>query len=192
MLGKGMFTLICGGATKNTVRLFILELSRVSVSIILSKNLTGSAVRYAPDRVLFDSVEAVKGIICFSSLVKRNHKASYLLLISQTDIYGYNSNVIKSTTYNALLHRAPNILTARDRKQHGKRKRIISQGFSDANLRSLEKLVISQIDNFCKVLSSDTAFPEEPDIATSKEGWGPARDLSKLCKFFVRWLCLNA
>lgn len=99
------------------------------------------------------------------------------------DIYGYNSNVIKSTSYNALLHRAPNILTARDKKQHGKRKRIISQGFSDANLRALEEPVVAQIKNFCHVLASNTAFKEEFEVASVKQGWGPARDVSKLCEF---------
>lgn len=107
---------------------------------------------------------------------------SSLTLTNELDIYGYNSNVIKSTTYNALLHRAPNILTARDKKQHGKRKRIISQGFSDANLRALEEPVMSQIANFCEVLSSNTTFVEESNTAAVKDGWGPARDMSKLCK----------
>lgn len=42
--------------------------------------------------------------------------------------------------------------------------------------------MISQILNFCNVLSSATPFQEEKDVSIRKEGWGPARDMSKLCE----------
>ncbi|KAH8682569.1 cytochrome P450 [Xylariales sp. PMI_506] len=112
----------------------------------------GNYVRYAPDRLLFNT-----------------HKAFQ-------DIYGHSSNVTKSIAYDALVHRAPNILTTRDKAQHGRRKRLISQGVSDASLRALEPAIIRHIQKFCRKVS-------EPDPAGSD--WSTAKDISEWCNYLA-------
>jgi cytochrome P450 len=101
-----------------------------------------------------------------------------LILIS--DIYGHRSNVNKSKTYNVMVHRAPNTLTILDKKQHGRKKRVISQGFSDASLRALEPAILSHIQKFCSKLAdseNDDGSPAIPDE------WSPNRNMSNWCKW---------
>ncbi|OHE96345.1 fatty acid synthase alpha subunit reductase [Colletotrichum orchidophilum] len=120
----------------------------------------GRVVRYAPDRLLFDSVQSVH------------------------DIYGHSSNAIKAKSYSALLHGAPNILTARDKKQHGKRKRIISQGLSDSKMRALEPKILNQIKIFCDVLYG-TPGAATTAGQTSAAAWGSLRNMSKFCDYLA-------
>jgi cytochrome P450 len=70
------------------------------------------------------------------------------------DIYNHRSNVQKSRVYSTLVHRAPNTLTLIDKVEHGKRRRIISQGFSDAALRTYQPKILAQIQNFCSALTT--------------------------------------
>ena len=79
----------------------------------------------------------------------------------------------------------PNILTLRDKHQHGRRKKLISQGFSDANLRTLEPAILTQIAKFCDKLIE----PLDDDGLTSHGyqdkpagQWSCTRDLSRWCE----------
>jgi cytochrome P450 len=81
---------------------------------------TGKYVRYAPDRVLFNSARAV------------------------SDIYSHRANTIKSKTYLMLAPQAANSLTMRDEVLHGKRRRVVSQAFSDATMRSFEPKIVEK------------------------------------------------
>jgi cytochrome P450 len=89
----------------------------------------GKVVRYAPNRVLINSAEAVR------------------------DIYSHKSNVVKSQTYDALVHRAPNILTLRDKRQHGRRRRVMSQALSDASITASQDDILQQVTKFVSSLA---------------------------------------
>ncbi|EPS29076.1 hypothetical protein PDE_04025 [Penicillium oxalicum 114-2] len=106
----------------------------------------GNCIRYAPDRLAFDTAKAV------------------------SDIYGYGGNVRKSQVYDTLVHRTANTLTMRDKKQHAQRRRIMSHGFSDAAIRSFEPRVQELIQTLCDLLivkdaSADSEWSAPQDMA---------------------------
>ncbi|RFU28638.1 hypothetical protein B7463_g7707, partial [Scytalidium lignicola] len=68
------------------------------------------------------------------------------------DIYTHEKNVKKSKGYNAMVHRSHNTLTMFDKKEHGRRRRLISQGFSDAALRQYQGAIMTHVMKFCSCL----------------------------------------
>ena len=63
-----------------------------------------------------------------------------------------------------MIHRAPNVLTSMDKKQHGRRRRILAQGLSDAALRRYEPTIKVHVDKLCQQMkgkdtSSDWSEP---------------------------------
>ncbi|OJK01152.1 hypothetical protein ASPACDRAFT_26403, partial [Aspergillus aculeatus ATCC 16872] len=107
----------------------------------------GNHIRYAPDRLAFDTAKAV------------------------SDIYGYGWKVRKSQVYDTLVHRTANTLTMRDKKQHAKRRRIMSHGFSDAAIRSFEPRVQELIQTLCDLLIVKDA--------SSESEWSAPQDMAK-------------
>ena len=85
----------------------------------------GDIVRYAPNRLLINTPSGLK------------------------TIYSYSPDYRKSERYKVMIHRAPNTLTAIDKKIHGRKRRIVSQGLSDAALRSYEPTIIDHINKLC-------------------------------------------
>lgn len=61
------------------------------------------------------------------------------------DIYSHRSNTLKSKVYHTLAQQAPNALILRDKTLHGRRRRVVSQAFSDNTLRSFESQIIRAI-----------------------------------------------
>ncbi|CDM28612.1 Cytochrome P450 [Penicillium roqueforti FM164] len=107
----------------------------------------GNHIRYAPDRLTFNTAQAVM------------------------DIYGIGSRVRKSKVYETLVHQAPNTLTLRDKKKHAQRRRIMSQGFSDAAIRSFEPRVLELVQRLCGILQGDL---------NSNDGkWSKGQDMAK-------------
>jgi len=48
-----------------------------------------------------------------------------------------------------MVHKAPNTFTAIERSVHEKKRRVVSQGFSDAALRTYEPKMLECIDKLC-------------------------------------------
>ncbi|OQE74125.1 hypothetical protein PENNAL_c0084G11992 [Penicillium nalgiovense] len=96
----------------------------------------GDIVRYAPNRVLFNSNTGLK------------------------EIYAFTKQVQKSAAYGAMVHRAPNTLTLIDKKQHGRKRRTIAQGFGDNALRGFEDTIMGLVRTFCDSLVQDTSAGE--------------------------------
>ncbi len=78
----------------------------------------------------------------------------------------------------------PNVLTCRDKAQHARRRRLISQGFSDASLRTLEPAIIALTAKFCDKLgdSPEDNRPRDEAKAGLGEEWSSAKDVSHWCK----------
>jgi cytochrome P450 len=114
----------------------------------------GETVRYAPDRLLINTADAFR------------------------DIYSHKSNLPKATTYNALIHRAPNILTLRDKKQHGRRRRVMSQALSDSNIATFQPAILEQIKKFVAI------FAELPRDGADG-GWSPPINVSNWCDYLT-------
>ncbi|ORY69073.1 putative cytochrome P450 [Pseudomassariella vexata] len=110
----------------------------------------GDRVRYAPNRVLINSPEALR------------------------DIYGHGAHVRKFDGYMVLSSQAVNTLTMSDKAQHARRRRVISQAFSESSLRLFEPTIISRIDRFCQVIRGH---------ASSEGKWTEPQDMAHGCKY---------
>ncbi|KAI9848834.1 MAG: hypothetical protein M1837_006350 [Sclerophora amabilis] len=117
----------------------------------------GDFVRYAPNRLNVNTSTGLR------------------------DIYTHGKNFRKSKNYNAMVHRALNTLTITDKKEHGRRRRVMSQGFSDASMRSYEPSMLAQAQKFCACL----ARSDEQLSAKTVERWLPARNMSQWCNYLA-------
>jgi cytochrome P450 len=87
----------------------------------------------------------------------------------------------KAPGYIAMVHRAPNLLTMFDQKEHGRRRRLMSQGFSDTAMRAHEDTILEHALKFCKKILAD----DENDLdVRCKEGWTKPKNMSRWCKYF--------
>ena len=77
-----------------------------------------------------------------------------------------------------MVHQALNTLTISDPKEHGRRRRVVSQGFSDSAMRNYEPSMVAIVQRFCDRLLQ----PLEEEPVTSRETWRPARNMSQWCK----------
>lgn len=114
----------------------------------------GETVRYAPNRLLINTADALR------------------------DVYGHKSNLPKATTYNALIHRAPNVLTLREKRQHGRRRRVMSQALSDATITTFEPAILEQVKKFVAI------FAELPRNGAD-EVWSSPINVSKWCDYLT-------
>ena len=59
-----------------------------------------------------------------------------------------------------MVHRAPNVLTSIEKKQHGRRRRILAQGLSDAALRRYEPTIKVHVDKLCQQMKGGDTSSE--------------------------------
>lgn len=71
-----------------------------------------------------------------------------------------------------MMHRVPNTITLRDRKEHGRRRRILAFGFSDQAIKSYEGKIRAIVKRFCTALSPPSV--EEGPYG----GWSATRNLA--------------
>ncbi|EPS45380.1 hypothetical protein H072_595 [Dactylellina haptotyla CBS 200.50] len=109
----------------------------------------GPVIRYGPDRVSFNSSVAVK------------------------EIYGASKPLKKAAGYRAvqLQKDTNNLFSSTDKGFHGKRRRILGQGFSEQAMKSYEDIVHERVDKFCEILTKEAGG----------DGWGATKNMSKLC-----------
>ncbi|MCJ1325980.1 hypothetical protein MMC10_002643 [Thelotrema lepadinum] len=120
----------------------------------------GDYVRYAPNRLLINSPSAAK------------------------TIYTYSPDFQKSQVYNVMVHRAPNTLTHIDKKGHGRKRRIVSQGLSDAAVRSYEPTIIHHINKMCDIWAQkDKNTENEKDNQASS--WSPPHNIARWTNYLT-------
>jgi hypothetical protein len=95
-----------------------------------------------------------------------------------------------------MVHKAPNTFTAIERSVHEKKRRVVSQGFSDAALRSYEPKMLECIDKLChqidKKISAgihDTFYiPVQGSLNAvtwkHSENWSSALNMGDIGKFY--------
>lgn len=59
---------------------------------------------------------------------------------------------MKCSTYKFLAQQAPSTLTLTNKAQHGSRRRVLSQGFSENSLRLFEPKIEAKLDKFVSIL----------------------------------------
>jgi cytochrome P450 len=141
----------------------------------------GDFVRYAPNRLNVNTATGLKSkmIICNTPIPYSNN---------QLDIYSQGKNFTKSKNYSAMVHQALNTLTVRDKKDHGRRRRVISQGLSDSTLRNFEPAMLEIINRFCDRLletveeESAKVNGESQPVTSPEQTWKTPRNMAEWCK----------
>ena|SRR5438045_1380020 len=106
------------------------------------------------------------------------------------DIYSNGKPVRKSKGYEAMIHRAPNTLTMRDRNEAARRRRVMAQGLSDSALRQYEKAIIEHAKKFCDCIGTDNE--RELMYMCDCEKWSPARNMANWCSFLTHLYSLTS
>ncbi|KAL4747878.1 hypothetical protein BDW72DRAFT_206088 [Aspergillus terricola var. indicus] len=96
------------------------------------------------------------------------------------DIYSHGKNFKKAQRYAAMVHRAPNTLTVIDKAKHGKKRRVISQGFSDAALKNHELVILEQIQHLCTQLKTGKGNQVTPVGA-----WSTPKNMGRMTDYFA-------
>ncbi|KAF3915690.1 hypothetical protein AA313_de0207615 [Arthrobotrys entomopaga] len=109
----------------------------------------GHVIRYGPNRVSFDTALAIKEIY---STTRPLQKAA-----------GYRALILRGNDYN--------VFTAIDKGIHGKKRRILAQGFGDQAIRSYEPIILERVERFCESLTKEAG----------SDGWGVVKNMSRLC-----------
>ncbi|KAK5206973.1 hypothetical protein LTR41_007508 [Exophiala xenobiotica] len=113
----------------------------------------GPYVRYSPNRLLVNTTTGLK------------------------DVYGQGKNFQKSKGYapHPYFPTVFNTHNCIDKKMHGRKRRIVSQGFSESAMASSEQYVLEHVRNLCDGL-----------IADAKPGdWSEPRDMAMWSNYFT-------
>ncbi|MCJ1247414.1 hypothetical protein MMC30_004628 [Trapelia coarctata] len=101
------------------------------------------------------------------------------------DIYGFHSNVQKSSLHVVFAEfmGGYNLHLTIDKAQHSHKKRVISQAFSDSNMREMEDQIVRVVNNFLGKLVDGTEMDEStmlPDHCSAKglTRWSSKRDMA--------------
>ncbi|RFU80507.1 cytochrome p450 [Trichoderma arundinaceum] len=106
-------------------------------------------VRYAPNRLIFNTGPALR------------------------DIHGHGAKVVKFKNYEILSRQAANLLTIRDKALHAKRRRVLSQAFSENNLRLFEPKILERVNRFLNLLRSG-----QNSVPFKQDGWSEPIDMA--------------
>ena len=86
---------------------------------------------------------------------------------------------MKFKNYEVLSRQAANLLTLRDKTQHGRRRRVISQAFSESTLRLFEPKILSKVDRFCEILR---LRQDGSQISAEAGDWTEPIDMGHACR----------
>ena len=127
---------------------------------------SGPIVRYTPNRLIFNTAEAMRGN------APSPFDSSYLLK-TLADIYGQGRNTQKSSGYapHPYFPAVFNTHNCIDKEMHGRKRRIVSQGFSAAAIHSSEPMIINHVEKLCSALRS--SIPEAQGLS-----WSPPQDMA--------------
>ncbi|KAF7196953.1 Cytochrome P450 monooxygenase [Pseudocercospora fuligena] len=121
----------------------------------------GPVVRFGPNSLSFNSNTALK------------------------EIYGFKSNVRKADFYQAFWASKDAFSThsSIDKSVHARKRRVLSQAFSDAAIKSMENHILAHVRQFCQNLGGLTTFGSVPN-AESK-GYGEAVEISDQANYLT-------
>jgi cytochrome P450 len=97
------------------------------------------------------------------------------------DIYGFRANVQKAEFYDAFVHPAPNTHNSRDKELHARKRRVLSQAFSESAIKGMERYILGNIRTFCEGLG------ELSRGNVDEKGWTVPRNMADWCN----WLAMD-
>ncbi|TKX18516.1 cytochrome P450 monooxygenase-like protein 53 [Elsinoe australis] len=120
-------------------------------------NKHGEFVRFGPNRISGDTVEALE------------------------NVYGFKANTRKSQWYYtfAVDPARPSTHTIIDRAQHARKRRVVAQGLSTKSTAALEEHVIESVDLLSKALASSSKKLEYND------GWTDSKDMAEWASYLT-------
>jgi cytochrome P450 len=118
-----------------------------------SLTIAGKTVRFGPNSVSFNSNTALK------------------------EIYGFKANVRKAEFYDAFVHPAPNTHNSRDKALHARKRRVLSQAFSDTAVKQMERYVLANVRTFCEQIGTGAS--------DSTKGWTAPKNMSDWCNYLA-------
>jgi cytochrome P450 len=116
---------------------------------------TGKVVRFGPNSLSFNSSTALK------------------------DIYGFRANVGKAEFYNAFVHPAANTHNIRDKEQHARKRRVLSNAFSDSATKEMQRYILNNVRTFCEQIGSMAG------AASEKKGWTEPKNMSDFTSYLA-------
>lgn len=128
-------------------------------------SLSGKFVRIAPNTLSINSETALK------------------------TIYGFKANVRKSDFYLAFSAKGASTLSIHssiNKMAHARKRRVMSHGFADQAIRSMERFINWEINEFCRVMYDRTsAVVRSAHPSEESEGWSPAKNIAQLCDWLA-------
>ncbi|KAI1344338.1 isotrichodermin C-15 hydroxylase [Xylariaceae sp. FL0016] len=113
----------------------------------------GNAVRYGPNSISFNSNTSLK------------------------DIYGFKSNVRKAAFYDAFAHPVHNTHNTRDKTMHARKRRVLSQAFSDSAMKQMERYILANVRSFCDQIGLGAD--------AERKGWTNPKNMSDWCNYLA-------
>ncbi|OOF93017.1 hypothetical protein ASPCADRAFT_209658 [Aspergillus carbonarius ITEM 5010] len=90
-------------------------------------------------------------------------------------IYGFQANVQKSRYYDVFY--SVNIFSAIDRNVHSRKRRVMSQAFSNQALRGMEPHILSAIQDWCAALGDKHPNEQAQVASSSLAAWSQPKDM---------------
>ncbi|RAK75024.1 cytochrome P450, partial [Aspergillus fijiensis CBS 313.89] len=121
------------------------------------------------------------------SFVSAPHRIVFASSTGFHDIYDFGKNVQKSQSYHSipLIKGAYSTLNIVDKKVHGRKRRILSQGLSDQNLRLLEASLLKVVDHLCDRLSEKQDNFSPVVASDTEDGWTCAKNMAEWSGFYT-------
>lgn len=88
----------------------------------------------------------------------------------------------KAEFYDAFVHPAANTHNTRDKEQHARKRRVLSQAFSDAAMREMQRYILANIRTFCHQIGLPDGGAGDDE---KKSGWTQPRNMSDWCNYLA-------
>ena len=123
--------------------------------------ITGKIVRFGPNSLSFNSNSALR------------------------DIYGFKSNVRKAAFYDAFAHPVPNTHNTRDKHVHARKRRVLSQAFSDSAMKEMERYILANVRSFCEQIGRLGGGGNNEGSIEERKGWTVAKNMADWCNYLA-------
>lgn len=77
----------------------------------------------------------------------------------------------KAEFYEVVAHPAPSTLNVRDKETHSRKKRVLSQVFSDSAMKEMERYIVANIETFCDEIGRGSDSPD-------RKGWSSPKNMA--------------
>ncbi len=82
----------------------------------------------------------------------------------------------KAEFYDAFAQPTSNTHNARDKDVHARKRRVLSQGFSDSVMKEMEHYILANTRTFCREVSRD---------ASGEDGWSTPKNMGDWCSYLA-------